>query len=258
MKPREWGQGAPALLLHCSNAHGGAWRGIAERLSDRLSMIAPDGLGHGAAPDWDGQGDFHAAATEYAAQYLKPDMHLIGHSFGATVALRLALCSGLPVASLTLIEPVFFAVGRGTPEYTQSVKEADSSKALIADGNVDAAAEEFMRIWGTGEAWADMPERQQSYIQARMHLVIASYTQQYQDIAGLLTPGQLEALKTKTLLLRGEASPPVTAVINAELARRMGAQSRVIPGAGHMLPVTHPAECAEQIVQFLGASQGPG
>lgn len=78
-------------MLHCANAHAGAWRGVALALQDSLHLIAPDGLGHGNAPDWDGQGDYHAAATDRARAFLTEPMDLIGHSFGATVALRLAI-----------------------------------------------------------------------------------------------------------------------------------------------------------------------
>ena len=41
----------PALLIHCSLAHGGSWAGVARRLSDRLRMVAFDLPGHGRSAD---------------------------------------------------------------------------------------------------------------------------------------------------------------------------------------------------------------
>ena len=73
-------------------AHSGAWDGVAHALSDRLHLVAPDLVGHGRGPAWDRAQDFHDQTTEAACGHLpKAPCHLIGHSFGATVALRLAL-----------------------------------------------------------------------------------------------------------------------------------------------------------------------
>ncbi|MCK4861458.1 MAG: alpha/beta hydrolase, partial [Rhodobacteraceae bacterium] len=42
------GEGDPAVLLHCSLGHSGAWNGVMAGLSDRLAMVALDLPGHGA------------------------------------------------------------------------------------------------------------------------------------------------------------------------------------------------------------------
>ena len=87
---RRFGHGPrPALAIHCSLAHSGAWRGVGAALSDELTLRAFDLPMHGRSGDWDGQGNIHDVATDMALSLLEAPMDLIGHSFGATVALRL-------------------------------------------------------------------------------------------------------------------------------------------------------------------------
>ena len=94
---RTWSRGGarPVLALHCSLAHSGAWSGLAEALSG-VAITATDQVGHGRAEAWDGQSSLHdrvtadsIAVAEHLGQGAPID--LFGHSFGGTVALRIAL-----------------------------------------------------------------------------------------------------------------------------------------------------------------------
>ena len=105
---RRFGIGSrPTILLHCSLAHSGAWVGLAEEMSPDLRMTAFDLPGHGRSADWDGVADYQYLSTQIAASFITEPVDLIGHSFGATVALRLAAEQPQKLRSLTLIEPFF-------------------------------------------------------------------------------------------------------------------------------------------------------
>ena len=66
---REAGEGArPALFVHCSLAHSGAWSGVMAGLADRLRMTAFDMPGHGRSGAWRG-GDFQAETVAIAATF---------------------------------------------------------------------------------------------------------------------------------------------------------------------------------------------
>ena len=129
---RDFGTGPDhAVLLHCALASSKAWTGLAERLGDRLRMIAPDMPGHGRSARWDHRCDMHDQVTAIARDCLGAGGHVIGHSFGATVALRLAIEVPDLVHSVTLIEPVLFAAARETdPAVFQ--RYLDSSRDLRA------------------------------------------------------------------------------------------------------------------------------
>ncbi|NUB44418.1 alpha/beta fold hydrolase [Fertoebacter nigrum] len=255
---RVYGSGArQGLALHCSLAHSGEWAGVAAGLPG-LSLIAPDLPGHGRSGAWVGQQDLHDLTTRIALELAGAGpVDVIGHSFGATVALRLALERPEAVRSLTLIEPVLFCAARaaGGPAYAAHQASHAPFEAAMRAGDREAAAMAFHTIWGNGQPWLAMTPLQRDYILRRIGLVAAQNPVLNDDAAGLLAPWRLEGLGLPVLLLEGGASPPVIAAIMDELARRLPMVTRaVVPGAGHMLPVTHAAEVAEAIAGHLACA----
>lgn len=243
---RRFGDGPRlTLALHPSLAHGGAFRALAAHLPER-SFVCPDLPGHGESPGWDGVADLHDLSTAGAAGVLEAlgPVELIGHSFGGTVALRLALERPRLVRRLTLIEPVLFAAA------TQADRDALAASlspfaAALARGDRHAAAAAFQSVWGTGVPFEALPLAQQGYIADRIHLIAAADAALNADTPGLLRPGRLEGLGMPVTLIRGGASPPIVAAIHAGLCARIAqAQDHVVAGAGHMLPLTHAAQVA--------------
>lgn len=249
----------PALLLHCSLARAGAWRGLMAGLADRWSATAPDLPGHGTAPDWDGATDLGEAALRRALAHLAATpADVAGHSFGAVVALRLALDHPGRLNRLILFEPVLFAAARAdaAPAHAAQAVAMAGIMAALATGDRAAALVRFLADWG-GVPAAALPDHQRRYMEARIHLISAGAPTLEHDIRGLLAPGRLEALALPVLLVEGAASPPVIAAIGDHLARRIPGLVRVtIPGAGHMLPVTHAAAAAAAVRAFLDDRAG--
>ena len=259
---RTWHRGGirPVLALHCFLAHAGAWAGLAERLTG-ISLTGFDQLGHGRAADWDGVADLHGVTTRQAAQ-LAEDLggggaiDIFGHSFGATVALRLAMERHDLVRSLTLVEPVIFAAARssGHPAFAPFRAQHLAFAKALEQGHRDAAAAMFQALWGTGEALADLSDGARHYIVDRIHLVGAQDPYLFDDAAGLLTYQGLEAIGVPVLLIEGGNSPPIIAAVQEELARRICQSTRlIIPGVGHMVPITHAKEIAGHVQAHLDA-----
>jgi len=246
---RHWGDVdlPPALLLHCSLSHSGAWAGVARKLSGQLHLIAPDLVGHGQGPAHDPDRDYHDQTTEAALRWLpEGQTHLIGHSFGATVALRLALDHPHRVASLTLIEPVLFAAaGDSTGALAHRRGAADVASAL-ATGGPRAATSVFLTNWGGGQPLDAMPVSQAKYMIDRIWIERASSPALDHDGAGLLP--RLGAVACPVLLIEGALSPPVIADIHRAFVKEIPQAARVIiPEAGHMAPITHPGAVASAI-----------
>lgn len=254
---RTLGSGARRVLaLHCTIAHSGAWSGLAGALDGQASLIAPDMLSHGRSPDWNGQGDFFDLTTEISRGQLSQPMDLIGHSFGAMVALRLAIEHPELVRSAVLIEPVFFAVAKqDAPDLFES-HEADSRpyKAALAAGDAPLAARLFNRMWGTSEnspRWPDLPDRTRAAMIRGVGVVAAAEGPLFRDSTGLLRSHSMDRASMPVILVRGAASHPIMAAVNAGLRHRLpDASEAVVDGAGHMLPISHPRETANQILEF--------
>jgi pimeloyl-ACP methyl ester carboxylesterase len=252
---RNFGKGTDrAIMLHCALAHSKVWTPLAEALSDRLAMIAPDMPGHGRSAAPDPETDMHDRVTEIARDCLEDGGHLIGHSFGATVALRLTLEVPERVRSLTLIEPVLFAAaGQSEPDVLRDyVETSEGFGQALAEKNWIAAAKDFMRIWGDGRPWERLSDREQETHAALMPFIQKSEPALLHDEKTLLHAGGLEAISCPTLLVRGAGTEPVIAAVHKTLARRIPRAADVmIDGAGHMVPITHPTQVAHHIRALL-------
>lgn len=254
---RSFGEGPRQMLaVHCSLAHSGTWRGLCEALEGAVTITAFDMLSHGRSPDWDRQGDYQDRNTA-AGLSLMPKgqpIDLIGHSFGATVALRMALARPDQVRSLTLIEPVLFRVAlEDDPEMSTRVQEENRPFLDAYEAGDEAlAARLFNRSWSSGAPrWPDLPETTRAAMTRAIHIVPACDGAVYQDRPGVLAPGVLEAVDLPVLLLRGSETNPIIGVVNDGLLRRLpNARSGVIAGAGHMVSITHPVETAAAIRDF--------
>ncbi|MEW2911212.1 alpha/beta hydrolase [Leisingera sp. JC11] len=252
---RSFGQGPRAVLaVHCSLAHSGAWRGVAEQMGGEITLSAFDMLSHGRSPDWDGQGNYQLLNMQAGLALLTDPVDLVGHSFGATVALRMAMARPDLMRSLTLIEPVLFAAALDEdPAAFAALEEASQpAEAAWASGDLELTTRLFNRMWGTGEVkWPDLPAPARAAMVRAMPVVMASRKTLHEDENGTLAPGALDPVTMPVQILTGADSPPVIPAIARSLCRRLPAASHTaVPGAGHMLPITHPAETAALLRQF--------
>ncbi|WP_241525697.1 alpha/beta fold hydrolase [Pseudophaeobacter leonis] len=255
---RSFGAGPRRVLaVHCSLAHSGAWRWLASQMEAEITLTAFDMYAHGRSPDWTGAADFQTANVDAGLGLLEAEagpVDLIGHSFGATVALRMVQARPERVNSLALIEPVLFAVTRLEAPEAQAALEAEEApfSQLYAAGDVEGATRFFNRMWGTGKPkWNEMPEQARAAMVRAMQVVPQSFDTLYLDDKGVLLPGALDPVAMPVLLLSGGESQPVMPLINEGLARRLtDARAIVVPQAGHMLPITHASETASLLRAF--------
>jgi lipase len=235
------GAGAPCLMVHCSLARLESLLPLAQAIGGQATLF--DLPGHGRSPDWDRTTPYQAQSVAWAAACCEARAHVIGHSFGATVALRLAVERPDLVSCLTLIEPVYFAAARGTPEHDAHVQDFMPFFAALDKGDTSAAAAHFNAQWG-GQPWEHMPPRVQASLAERIHLVAAGGPEIEDDPAGITKA----VVDIPVTLIRGENSPAVMAAIHAGLLRNLPqGRDHVVAGAGHMLPLTHVDQVAATI-----------
>jgi pimeloyl-ACP methyl ester carboxylesterase len=104
----EWGSGQTILFVHGSFGFGEEQWEKQRPLSSRWRMLLVDRCGHGRSPDtgrsgWNEQ-------SEDIANLLGDGAHLVGQSYGGTLALLAALRRPEAVRSLTLVEPNTFGL----------------------------------------------------------------------------------------------------------------------------------------------------
>lgn len=241
-----------ALVLHCMLGQARGLDMMMARLGNQMSMIGMDLPGHGQSEEWDKSRDYAEMARDMGVGLLERPAHLIGHSFGGYLALRIAVDHPEMVRSLTLIEPVFFAAAKHASEAALKSYErgARAYMGAIAVGDLVTAARGFTGEWGDGSAWESLKPDAMEYITSRMPLVAASGPALARD-KGAVWDG-LGALDVPCLLIEGQTSPPVIRAIGDALEGQIdGLRRETVPEAGHMVPLTHAPEVAELIGAFI-------
>src|SRR6266508_6370430 len=106
---RDWdGDGPPVVLLHGLASNARIWDGVASRLAGAgFRVAALDQRGHGDSEQPDAGYDFATVCRDLKAVLgaLEADRPvLVGHSWGASVALQYAAERGDAVAGLVLVD----------------------------------------------------------------------------------------------------------------------------------------------------------
>ena len=234
------GDAPDTLMLHCTLARHEALLPLAQALG--ITATLTDLIGHGRSGDWNGQGDYQTANMQAAAALCDRPTHLIGHSFGATVALRLALDHPEKVNRLTLIEPVYFALATDPVANADHRARFEPINAAYAAGDLATAARLFHGDWGVGD-WNAIPERTRNGFARRMPLIMAGVPAIQDDVFNVA--GRLVELTVPVTLIRGATSCLIMPAIHAGICAAVPhARDHVVDGAGHMVPLTHVAQVA--------------
>ncbi|NCF82322.1 MAG: alpha/beta fold hydrolase [Proteobacteria bacterium] len=249
--------GQPILCLHCSTGSSRQWRSLAASLGDRHRVIAPDLLGYGNnppwAPNWDLRLETEVRRLVQLMVSAPGPVDVVAHSFGAAVAVKLALLHPEKVRSLTVFEPVLFALLRRDADSRAALAEIFAASSQIdyslADGNTDRAARTFIDFWSGNGTWSSMPQARRQGVSARIEKVRADFDALLADETTL---SELARLDIPVLCLSGEQSPAVTRRITDLLCAALPrVRSKRFEEMGHMGPLTHPRLVNDSIEEFL-------
>ena len=253
------GKGPCVILGHCSSASHKQWLPLIDALKGDWRVLAPDFSGYGRSALWPADKTFTGEADVDVllalAKKTKGRLHLVGHSYGAALALEAALKLGDRVKCLVLVEPVSFHLLRqeGRPEWAEVEQLGLAVLEPVAKGNDRAAAQAFMTYWLGRWRWWLSPERFKTAIAATIPKVALEFTvpldatTTLQDYAKIAAP---------TLLIAGSKTrAPARAVVDLLAGALPHAELVTLKGAGHMSPFTHPAELNRAILAFLAAQR---
>jgi pimeloyl-ACP methyl ester carboxylesterase len=234
IKTTEWGHGPLVVLVHGGTPQGGAVAFREQRpLAERWRLILPDRPGHGATPRL-GQEDFERDAS-LIEPLLEDGAHLVGHSYGAVVALCIAVGRPQAVRSLTLIEPPAYCFA---PEDPAVLDMARANRALFEHPPEDPIelVRSFFELVGIDAPAAALPP--------------AALTGLANDLANLRGPH--EARIDPVALTAGgypiqvltSGRTPAFEAIAAAIAAQTGARHVIVPGTDHTVqdagePVNH-------------------
>ena len=254
---REAGTGPGVVCIHSNASTSGQWRGLMELLAPKFHVLAADSYDSGESPQWPSDRVIHlrdeVALIEPVLARAGPPLALVGHSYGAAVALIAALANPSRIRAIALYEPTLFALldaETPAPNEAEGIRNAvaDASAALDA-GNQGAAAERFIDYWmGTG-TWKQTPEQ-------RKPPIVASVTNVRRWAHALFTePTPLQAFRSldcPVLYMVGKRSTASAHGVARLLATVLPLVEFVeFETLGHMGPATHPDAVNEVIENFL-------
>jgi pimeloyl-ACP methyl ester carboxylesterase len=255
------GDGPVVIVAHCSSASHKEWLPLIEQLEPEWRVLAPDFIGYGQSGAWPEGKIFTGKADldvllELADRTEQP-VHLVGHSYGAAMALEAARELGPKVQSLALVEPVSFNLLRveGRPEWEEVEQLGRAVLSAVSDGKDREAAAAFMRYWLGRFRWWLSPEKFKAAITATIHKVALEFMIVIESNARL---GDYAVVEAPTLLIAGgKTRAPARAVVDMLGATLPNAEVTVLKGAGHMSPFTHPSEVNRLIAGHLAALPQP-
>jgi pimeloyl-ACP methyl ester carboxylesterase len=252
----EAGTGPCVLCIHSFSSTSGQYRGLMERLAPRFRVVAPDLYGHGRSPPWPGERRFtlaDEAAPLEALLPLEPPVHLVAHSYGAAVALRIAAVNRVRVRSMVLYEPAIWGtlshLCPGEPATLEIEALRDETIDLIDTHRLEAAAERFIDYWAGAGSWAATPEDRRPRLIATVRSLRAAWVATFIE---RWPEGTLRSLDLPCLLLTGTRST-AAARRAIQLLRDTLPAATVIEfdGLGHLGPITHPERIDAAAAAFL-------
>ncbi len=200
--------------------------------------------------------DLHARDLESLISDLELQRpHIVGSSFGAYIALVLAARHPELVRSLTLGEPPLLPWLDGAKEDAPIVagfmaKAWEPAKSAFQRGEMEEGVRAFINGVLGQEAFDKLPPSirgamMENAPEMKSEVLSPGYFSRF-------TRDDAEKIKTPTLILSGELSPPMFHHIDRELRRCIpGAECSVIPRSSHMMQAGNPEAFNTQVLGFL-------
>jgi len=234
------------IALHCSGGGASQWCHLAEAVGGGYAVLAPEQYGSEGTGAWSGEHAFTLAdeAARVIALIDESDakVHLVGHSYGGGVALKVALSRPGRIAGMALYEPTAFHLlremgGAAAAALAEISGVAERMGRGVVAGDYRGAVAAFVDYWNGPGAWDGL----RPHVQAALTRWAPKGPMDFRALIEESTPAPAyRALTFPVLVMRGERAPAPTRLIAEGLAGLLPASRLVvIGGAGHMGPLTH-------------------
>lgn len=261
------GAGAPVVFVHGAVADLRFWEPQRAAFAKHYRFISYSQRYHGAG-GWPDEGNQYSVETHVAdlagfinALKLGP-VHLVGLSYGGTVAALLATKEPQLLRTLTLAEPGAFALLGESPEGKAALEEWTQGTVPImttlkAGDNVGATKQLVALVIGDSVENFDKlpPDLRQSLLDNARTLPRLFAAPQ-----PTITCDALRGIKVPTLIIRGERTPRFFTAINAAVSKCIaGSEAVTITKASHAMSFDNPMEFNRAVMGFIGqyAAQKP-
>jgi pimeloyl-ACP methyl ester carboxylesterase len=249
--------GDPVVLVHGSYVDRRTWDRILPGLSQALHVLAYDRRGYGASSAGPIAGTVRDDAEDLVGLLTELDhfpAHVVAHSYGGAVALKLAAERPEMVRSLAIHEVPYVGLLEDDPTSAPEAERLEDGvrrmRDLIRAGRRAEAAEQLVDQFSTEPgAWARMP----AGARASFEGYADRWAAEYGDPEAIRPdPIALHDLLIPVLLTEGGLSPPFLRRITAALeAHLRNGRVQELPESGHAPHLTRPNQYVGLLVNFL-------
>ncbi|MBM0274393.1 alpha/beta fold hydrolase [Micromonospora tarensis] len=253
---RRLGTGDPVVLVHGSGGGLHSWATVAEHLAHHHEVWLPARRGYGPSDVPPGRksfadetGDLIAVLAAARRPSGKP-VHLVGASYGATLALHTTAVDPRDVRSLAVFEPPLYAAGAETAAlldtYRAAFERADAEAMAAALNGVTRVPAKIVAAL-TAAAATQRPDP----VEARRSAV--GWLHDLEALAGDSTDtARWSSITVPTLLLSGaDTWEPMPTTMRALATAIPAARHVVWAGQSHFVTRTAPALVADALRQFF-------
>lgn len=246
----ERGEGKLTLVfLHYFGGSGRAWLDVMTRLERDCHCVAPDLRGFGGSSDV--TSDYSVARAADDVQELTAalgivDYILAGHSMGGKIALRLAAKSPPGLRGLILVAP--------SPPTPEPMEEQARAQLLATHGSLVAAREAVAKI----TAHPLRPELLAQALEDNLQTSLLAWKWWLERGSREDITPEVTRIAVPILAIAGAKDPviPVSLVETAIVERFATPPARILPDAGHLLPLEAAEALSNMIRPFIqGASR---
>ena len=223
-----WGEGTPVVLVHGSLATGtDEWQEQRPLAEEGFRLVVFDRRGYGRSPQAEGE-DFLRDADDIVG-LMGDGAHLVGHSYGGLGVLFAAARRPEATLSVTVLEPAAFALGQHDPAGRSLLDE--TRRLWNEDLPDDAWVVRFLTLVGSN------PDDLSPELIAAAVSLVPLFRRGRPMWEADLPFAALAAAPFPKLVVSGGHHAGLDAICD-EIARRTGASTAVIRGAGHEIQFT--------------------
>jgi pimeloyl-ACP methyl ester carboxylesterase len=215
-------------------------------------LLAIDLYGRGGTDPWSNKSamqlDDEAELVMALISTCENAVHLVGHSYGGAVSIRLVLATQQRLQSLVLIEPEVYPLLKQIGEeelFAESRRVSDNFVDVASKGVKEDAWSRFIDYYNSEGTWKSLPSNVRKRFIGMTPTAIAGWRALFSN------PTTLEdcrKLKLPTTLLCGECTMEVEIRLSKIITELIpDCRYKIIKGAGHLSPITHPEEVAAEL-----------
>jgi pimeloyl-ACP methyl ester carboxylesterase len=249
--------GDPVVLVHGSLVDLHSWDLVVPGLAQSMEVVTYDRRGHGESAPRPRPSPVRDDAADLAALLEALNIypaHVVAHSYGGAVALRLAIDRPEMVRSVAIHEPPFVSLLAADPatalEGEQLLAGTRILQQLIRSGQQVLAAQQLVGVFSTEPgAWGRLPVSiQQTFVRT-----VDQWAEEFDDPEALLPDlGACRELMVPALLTYGSESPAFLRHITQALGGVLhNSQIVGIPESGHAPHVVRPQQYVGLLLTFL-------